>query len=240
MTIPWLTRKIAFPPAERADKDGVVAVGGDLSIERVLLAYRSGIFPWPVSHDLPVFWFSPDPRWVIEPKAAHLPRSLRKEMRRGTFEVRSDTAFAEVINACAETSRPGQESTWITEEMESAYNALHRAGWAHSVEAWSDGRLVGGLYGIAIGSAFYGESMFAHAPDASKVAFATLLGNLVEWGFDLVDCQTKTEHLLRFGAVGWKRRRFLDAIAMTQQKPTRMGPWTLGLAPAEAERRIEG
>ena len=236
--IPWLTRKIAFPSPERADKDGVVAVGGDLSLERVLLAYRSGIFPWPIEHDMPLFWFSPDPRWVIEPKAAHLPRSLRKEMRRGTYEVRADTAFAAVINACAETSRPGQESTWITEDMETAYNALHRAGWAHSIEAWADGELVGGLYGISIGGMFFGESMFARAPDASKVAFATLLGNLVEWGFDLVDCQTKTEHLLRFGAVGWKRKKFLAAVAETQTKPTRMGPWKLDLPAAEAEKRI--
>lgn len=239
MPIPWLTRKLAFPPPERADKDGVVAVGGDLTVDRVLLAYRSGIFPWPVA-DLPLLWFSPDPRWVLPPREAHLPRSLRKEMRRGAFEVRVDTDFAGVIRACAETSRPGQESTWITFEMEDAYNALHREGWAHSVEAWREGRLVGGLYGISLGGAFFGESMFAHEPDASKVAFATLLGNLVAWGFDFVDCQTKTAHLQRFGAVPWPRRRFLDALARTLERPTRRGPWRLDLAPAEAEKQIEG
>ncbi len=239
MTIPWLTRKLAFPSPERADKDGVVAVGGDLSTERVLLAYRSGIFPWPLAHDMPVFWFSPDPRWVVEPKAAHLPRSLRKEMRRGTYEVRVDTAFDRVINACAEASRPGQESTWITEEMEAAYNDLHRQGWAHSIEAWHGGELVGGLYGLSLGRGFFGESMFASAPDASKVAFATLLGNLVAWGFDFVDCQTKTAHLQRFGAVPWPRRRFLEALSKTLEHPTRQGRWRFELSPAEAEKRIE-
>ena len=240
MTIPWLTKKLAFPSPDRADKDGVVAVGGDLSVERVLLAYRSGIFPWPVAHDMPVFWFSPDPRWVVVPTEAHVGRSLRKEMRRGTYEVRVDTAFAAVIAACAETSRPDQDSTWITTEIEAAYIALHKAGWAHSIEAWRDGELVGGLYGISLGRAFFGESMFAAAPDASKVAFATLLGNLVAWGFDFVDCQTKTEHLQRFGAVPWKRKRFLEALSQSLTHPTRMGPWALELSPAEAEKRIAG
>lgn len=237
--VPWLTRKLAFPHPDTADKDGVVAVGGDLSVERLLLAYRSGIFPWPVE-DVPLLWFSPDPRWVVVPAESHLPRSLRKEIRRNTYEVRVDTDFAGVINRCAETSRPGQESTWITFELEAAYNALHRDGYAHSIEAWQDGALVGGLYGVSIGRAFFGESMFAHAPDASKVAFAALLGNLIAWGFDFVDCQTKTAHLQRFGAVPWSRKRFLKAVAETQQHPTRRGRWTFDLTPAEAEKRIEG
>lgn len=240
MAIPWLTRRLAFPSPERADKDGVVAVGGDLSVERVLLAYKSGIFPWPVSEDLPVFWFSPDPRWVVVPKEAHLPRSLRKEMRRGTYEVRVDTDFASVIDACADASRPGQESTWITDDMCGAYEALHHAGFAHSVEAWRGDELVGGLYGISLGRAFFGESMFAREPDASKVAFATLLGNLVAWGFDFVDCQTKTTHLERFGAVPWPRRRFLEDLARALEAPTREGPWRFDLAPAEAAKQIAG
>ncbi len=235
----WLPRKLAFPHPDTADKDGVVALGGDLSVDRLLLAYRSGIFPWPVE-GMPLLWFSPDPRYVVVPAEAHLPRSLRKEMRRGRYEVRIDTDFAGVIRHCAETYRPNQESTWITLEMEDAYNALHREGWAHSVEAWLDGQLAGGLYGISLGGAFFGESMFALAPDASKVAFATLLGQLVDWGFDFVDCQTKTHHLERFGSVPWPRRRVLDALARSLERPTRRGRWDLALTPAEAAARIAG
>jgi leucyl/phenylalanyl-tRNA--protein transferase len=235
--VPKLPRSLRFPHPDTADSDGVVAWGGDLSTERVLLAYRSGIFPWPVE-GYPLLWFSPDPRWVIEPSKAHVPRSLRKEMRRGTYTVTADTDFLGVIRGCAEVSRPGQESTWITDEMVAAYASLHRAGQAHSIEARRDGALVGGLYGISLGGAFFGESMFAREPDASKVAFATLLGHLVAWGFDFVDCQTKTAHLQRFGAVAWKRSLFLAAVAKTQERATRLGPWTFELSPAEAEKRI--
>lgn len=237
--VPRLTRALKFPDPERADAEGVVAWGGDLSLERVLLAYKSGIFPWPVE-GYPLLWFSPDPRWVIEPAKAHLPRSLRKEMRRGTYTVSVDQDFAGVIRGCAESSRPGQESTWITDEMVAAYTGLHRAGFAHSVEARLDGLLVGGLYGVSLGGAFFGESMFALEPDASKVAFATLLGHLVAWKFDLVDCQTKTAHLQRFGAVAWRRSLFLAAVAKTQERPTRPGPWRFELTPAEAEKLIAG
>ncbi len=237
---PFLGTKLVFPPAERADEDGVVAIGGDLSIERLLLAYSSGIFPWPVQNIEPVLWFSPDPRWVIEPPKAHVPRSLRKQMRRGLYEVRADTAFAQVINGCAESSRRGQDSTWITFEMEDAYNALHAAGYAHSIEAWREGELVGGLYGVSLGGVFFGESMFAAAPDASKVAFATLLGNLVRWGFDLVDCQTKTEHLLRFGSVAVARKDFLATVKRSLANPTKRGRWTLDVGPEEAESILAG
>jgi leucyl/phenylalanyl-tRNA--protein transferase len=237
--VPPLPRAMRFPPPETADADGVVAWGDDLSLERVLLAYRSGIFPWPVE-GYPLLWFSPDPRWVIEPSKAHLPRSLRKEMRRGTFTVTVDEDFEGVMRGCAAVSRPGQESTWITDAMVQAYVGLHRAGFAHSVEARRDGALVGGLYGVSLGGAFFGESMFALAPDASKVAFATLLGQLVAWGFDFVDCQMKTAHLLRFGAVAWRRAAFLDAVAKTQQRETRPGPWRFELTPAEAETLVVG
>lgn len=235
--IPKLTRALKFPDPNKADADGVVAWGGDLSFERVLLAYESGIFPWPVA-GYPLLWFSPDPRWVIEPTKAHLPRSLRKEMRRGTYIVTVDQDFAGVIQGCATVPRPGQESTWITEEMVAVYTALHRAGLAHSVEAWKEGALVGGLYGVSLGGAFFGESMFARAPDASKVAFATLLGHLVAWQFDFVDCQTKTAHLQRFGAVAWRRSLFLTALAKTRERPSRAGPWRFELTPAEAEKLI--
>lgn len=237
--VPRLTRALKFPDPERADADGVVAWGGDLSLDRVLLAYKSGIFPWPVE-GYPLLWFSPDPRWVIEPAKAHVPRSLRKEMRRGTYTVTVDQDFLGVIHGCADAARPGQESTWITDEMVADYAGLHRAGLAHSVEARLDGALVGGLYGVSIGGAFFGESMFANEPDASKVAFATLLGHLVAWKFDLVDCQTKTAHLQRFGAVAWRRSLFLAAVAKTQERPTRVGPWRFELTPAEAEKLLPG
>ncbi len=236
----WLTRRLAFPPPHSADRDGIVAVGGDCSPERLLLAYRSGIFPWPMSEDLPLFWFSPDPRWVIEPARAHLPSSLRKQMRRGVYEVRVDTAFEGVILGCAATPRPGQEGTWITDDLRAAYTNLHRLGYAHSIETWQGAELVGGLYGISLGRAFFGESMFARAPDASKIAFATLLGNLVAWDFALVDCQTRTDHLARFGAEGWPRARFLDTLESAVTAPTRTGSWTFDLDPAAAAARIPG
>jgi leucyl/phenylalanyl-tRNA--protein transferase len=222
-----------FPPPERATPEGILAIGGRPDPDLLLAAYSRGIFPWP-HPGLPVLWFCPDPRFVLLPTQAHLSRSLRKAMRRGTFEVRADTAFEEVIRACARKRRPGQRGTWITRGMIKGYTALHERGFAHSIETWQDDRLVGGLYGISLGAAFYGESMFADVPDASKVAFATLLGNLVRWDFQLVDCQSYTEHLAAFGAEEWPRERFLAALAKALEIPTRMGPWTLELDPAEA------
>ncbi|EYF02259.1 leucyl/phenylalanyl-tRNA--protein transferase [Chondromyces apiculatus] len=233
MRIPVLTPAIAFPSPERATPEGIVAVGGDASPERLLAAYNSGIFPWP-HEGLPLLWFCPDPRFVLVPTEAHLPRSLRKRARRGPYEVRTDTAFAEVMRGCSEVPRPGQDGTWITEELMAGYVRLHALGYAHSIECWQEDRLVGGLYGVSLGGLFFGESMFARAPDASKVAFATLLGNLVHWGFDLVDCQAYTTHLERFGAVEWPRRRFLRTLRACLERPTRMGPWRFELSPAEA------
>jgi leucyl/phenylalanyl-tRNA--protein transferase len=185
MAIRWLSPSLRFPSPHSADADGIVAVGGDCSPARLLLAYRSGIFPWPLSDTLPLFWFSPDPRWVVLPSEAHLPKSLRKQMRRGVYEVRCDTAFEAVIDACSAVPRPGQQGTWIIPELREGFVELHRMGYAHSIEAWQDGTLVGGLYGLALGRAFFGESMFALAPDASKVAFATLLANLHAMGLRL-------------------------------------------------------
>ncbi len=240
MALRWLTRRLAFPSPETADSDGIVAVGGDCSPERLLLAYRSGIFPWPMSADLPLFWFSPDPRWVIEPTRAHIPSSLRKQTRRNIFDIRVDTAFDAVILACAATARPGQRGTWITDELRVAYSNLHRLGYAHSVEAWSGNQLVGGLYGVSLGRVFFGESMFTRAPDASKLAFGTLLGNLVSWNFALVDCQTRTDHLVRFGSVGWDRPRFLSVLESVVTSPTRTGRWTFDLDPVQALALIPG
>jgi leucyl/phenylalanyl-tRNA--protein transferase len=217
--------QVVFPPAEDADPSGLLAVGGDLSPERLLEAYASGIFPW-YSAGQPILWHSPDPRFVLEPSKVHLPRSLRKTLKRRPYEVRYDTAFGEVIAACARTPRPGQRGTWITDEMRQAYQTLHTLGFAHSVEAWRDGALVGGAYGVSLGSAYFGESMFAHAQDASKVAFAHLCERLTGWGFSLIDCQVETEHLARFGAGPWPRERFLAALEEALRQPTRRGPWT--------------
>ena len=233
MRIPMLSRELAFPPPEQASPEGIVALGGEPSPERLLLAYGRGIFPWP-HEGLPLLWFSPDPRFVIEPTRAHLPASLRKTIRRGGYEVRADTAFHEVMLGCRAAPRPGQGGTWITSAMLEGYGALHRLGYAHSIETYRDGELVGGLYGVSLGRMFTGESMFARAPDASKVAFATLLGNLVAWGFPLVDCEVYTDHLARFGGEEWPRARFLSALASAVEAPARRGPWTLELGPREA------
>ncbi|WP_437765684.1 leucyl/phenylalanyl-tRNA--protein transferase [Sorangium sp. So ce281] len=237
MRVPVLTSKLDFPPPERATPEGIVAVGGEASPERLLAGYRRGIFPWP-HEGLPLLWFSPDPRFVLPPREAHVPHSLRKRVRRGEIEVRTDTAFERVMGACSAAPRPGQNGTWITEELIAGYTALHAAGVAHSIEAWSNGELVGGLYGVSLGRMFFGESMFARAPDASKVAFATLLGNLVAWDFALVDCQVYTDHLERFGAVEWPRREFLGALKVALDAPTKMGPWRFDLEPAQAIERL--
>jgi leucyl/phenylalanyl-tRNA--protein transferase len=227
MPIFRLGREVAFPHPEESDPSGLLAVGGDLSPERLLLAYASGIFPW-YSEDQPILWHSPDPRAVLRPADLRVPRSLAKTLRRGRFEVRLDTAFEAVIRACAEAPRPGSGGgTWITPDMLRAYCELHRLGFAHSAEAFADGRLVGGLYGVSLGSIFFGESMFAREPDASKVAFVVLVRQLVRWGFDLIDCQQHTRHLARFGAVLWTRSCYLDALARSAARPTRRGAWRL-------------
>ena len=204
----------------------MLAVGGDLRPERLLTAYAQGIFPW-YEEGLPILWHSPDPRMVLRAEDLHVPRSLAKTIRRGDYRITLDTAFRDVVRACASMDRPGQDGTWITEEMIAAYVALHRLGFAHSVEAWSGDALVGGLYGVSLGSAFFGESMFAHAPDASKVAFVTLVRDLAGRGITLVDCQVHTEHLARFGASEWPRERFLEALAVALRDPTRKGKWKM-------------
>jgi leucyl/phenylalanyl-tRNA--protein transferase len=215
---------VAFPHPDESEPSGLLAVGGDLAPERLLLAYALGIFPW-YSDDQPILWHSPDPRAVLLPEALRIPRSLAKTLRRGRFEVRLDTAFERVIRSCAEAERPGGGGTWITPDMLRAYCELHRLGFAHSAEAYQDGRLVGGLYGVSLGSVFFGESMFARAPDASKAAFATLVRQLERWGFDLIDCQQHTHHLARFGSVLWPRRRYLAALARGIARETRRGVW---------------
>ena len=224
MPIYMLTDELRFPPPEGASAEGIVAVGGDFRPERLLLGYAQGIFPWP-SDGLPLLWFSPDPRFVLDPRRAHLARSLRKRLRKEPYEIRFDTAFGQVIRACAETRRPGQRGTWIIDDLIEGYETLHARGFAHSIEAWSGTRLVGGLYGVGLGRMFFGESMFALEPDASKCAFAHLLAHLLAWDFALIDCQVHTDHLARFGAEEWPRQRFLSALRGAVAGESRRGRW---------------
>jgi leucyl/phenylalanyl-tRNA--protein transferase len=224
-----LGRAVAFPDPELADADGLLAVGGDLAPERLLTAYAQGIFPW-FDDRSPILWWSPDPRLVLEPGELHVSRSLARTLRRGTFRVSADEAFARVIRRCAEKGRPGQRGTWITQEMMDAYVELHRLGFAHSFEAWQGDVLAGGLYGVSLGSVFFGESMFADATDASKVAFARAVEWLASQGFGLVDCQVRTEHLVSLGAREIPRADFLARVAAALEAPTRRGPWTLAAA----------
>ena len=221
-----VTKCRLFPDPRQADADGLLAYGGDLHPQRLLMAYAQGIFPWPGGEDWPILWYSPDPRMVLVPTALHISQSLRKTLKKCLFEVRFDTAFAPVIRACATVPRLGQPGTWITADMIEAYCLLHELGFAHSAEAWADGELVGGLYGVALGAAFFGESMFTRRPDASKVAFVHLVQHLQAWHGHFVDCQMYTDHLARFGAVLWRREQFLRALARALQEPTHRGRWT--------------
>ncbi len=224
--IPWLTSTDPFPPVELAlrDPNGLLAAGADLSPERLLAAYRRGIFPW-FNPGEPILWWSPDPRMVLFPDDLRISRSLGKRLRRHDYEIRVDTAFARVMAACA-APRPKQRGTWISPAMIAAYGRLHHTGHAHSVETWIGGELVGGLYGITIGRAFFGESMFSHATDASKLAFAHLVRQLRRWGFGLIDCQMETAHLASLGAAPIPREDFqhrLDSLVNCADHP---GPWT--------------
>jgi leucyl/phenylalanyl-tRNA--protein transferase len=225
-----LPREIVFPDPGQAEPDGLLAVGGDLEPERLLAAYAAGIFPW-FSEGTPILWWSPDPRLVLEPDRLHVSASLRRTLRRSRYRVTSDAAFARVIERCAARERPGQGGTWITAGMREAYARLHRLGFAHSFEAWEGEALAGGLYGVSLGGAFFGESMFADRPDASKVAFVRAVEFLAGRGIDLVDAQVRTEHLLRLGAHEIPRDEFLARLARALAKqPTLRGRWEV--APA--------
>ncbi|MBI1319966.1 MAG: leucyl/phenylalanyl-tRNA--protein transferase [Candidatus Hydrogenedens sp.] len=220
-----LDKRLAFPPPELAE-DGLLAVGGDLSVPRLLLAYRSGIFPWFNEGD-PILWHSPDPRAVITAESLHVSRRLARTLRQGVFETRSDTVFEQVVKACAATPRRDQDGTWITQDMIDAYAALHREGYAHSIETWSGGRLVGGLYGVSIGRCFFGESMFSCETDASKVALVRLLEFGQAHGIDLFDCQLENPHLLSMGAYPIARAKFLKMLQARVDSPTLRGLWRL-------------
>ena len=203
--------------------NGLLAAGGGLSVRRLVDAYARGCFPW-FSEGEPVLWWSPDPRMVLVPRQLHVPRSLARRIRRGDISITADMAFGDVMTACAEP-RDDQGGTWITEEMIAAYRALHGAGHAHSIEAWQDGLLVGGLYGVSLGRAFFGESMFTRVPDASKVALVTLVAQLQRWGFGVIDCQMKTEHLARFGAREIPRAAFVRQLDVLVAQPAPPAPW---------------
>lgn len=223
--ISWLPAEPLFPPiaSALAVPNGLLAAGGDLSPRRLLSAYAQGIFPWYAPGE-PILWWSPDPRMVLFPDAIRISRSLSKRLRRRDYEVRLDKAFAAVVAACAELPRRGQNGTWIVTEMQAAYAELHRLGFAHSVETWIDGELAGGLYGVAIGRAFYGESMFARRTDASKIALAHLGAQLRSLGFGIIDCQMETTHLASLGAAPIPRAEFralLDRLVTQGPAPGR-------------------
>ncbi len=230
MPLPWLdphNDDQPFPAPERAlvEPDGLLAAGGTLNPRRLLRAYRHGIFPW-YSSGQPILWWSPNPRLVLFPEGFKLSRSLRKTLRNGPFTVTADTAFEVVIDACA-APRASSEQTWITPQMRQAYCRLHRMGHAHSVETWLEGRLVGGLYGVAMGRVFYGESMFSWASNASKVALAALVAQLRHWDFALIDCQMRTDHLISLGATDLPRPVFLQLLERYCPLPGRADHWQL-------------
>ncbi len=216
----------SFPDPRHAAEEGLLAYGGDLSPNRILNAYRHGIFPW-FNPDDPILWWSPDPRLVLYPDKFRAGRSFRRTLRNAEYRVSFDEDFEGVIRACSDIERPGQKGTWLGETMIQAYTELHEMGWAHSVEVWMEGELAGGLYGIAMGAAFFGESMFSRRPDGSKIALKALSDVLREKGYDLIDCQVVTDHLLRLGAEKVPRERFLEELDSALQKPGEViGRWS--------------
>jgi leucyl/phenylalanyl-tRNA---protein transferase len=225
MPVYRLPDDLIFPPASEAEPSGLLAVGGDLSPERLLLAYSRGIFPW-YSEGEPLLWFSPDPRTVVLPSRVQPDRGMRRTLGKATVTCTLDRAFDRVIRACAEQPRSGASGTWITDDMIEAYCRLHELGFAHSVEAWDEDTLVGGVYGVCIGTYFAGESMFHRRTGASIAALLSLLVQLRAWGITLFDCQTHSPHVARLGAESWPRRRFLHALHRAWGAPTRLGPWT--------------
>ncbi len=230
--IPWIASDAPFPAVEQAlrEPNGLLCAGMELSPQRILAAYREGIFPW-FNPGEPVLWWSPDPRMVLAPSAVKISRSLRQRMKRGGYEIRVDTRFRQVMQACA-APRPGQAGTWISPPMLEAYTRLHEMGYAHSVETWMDGELAGGLYGLAIGRMFYGESMFSHRRDASKLALAHLCRQLAAWGFGLIDCQMETAHLASMGARPIPRKDFIREMKRLLELKPVPAPWRFDIRDA--------
>ena len=226
MPVYQLSDELIFPSPQEAEPDGLLAIGGDLGVQRLLLAYHMGIFPWYCNGD-PILWWSPDPRLVLEPTNLKISKSLKRVIKQGFFTVTMDQAFDRVIHACASVKRRYDQGTWIVDGMIAAYTQLHEAGFAHSVETWADEELVGGLYGVSIGNVFFGESMFSKKRDASKIALVYLVKALVVWGINLIDCQVRTEHLLRMGAHEIPRSDFLRRLGKAIQSKTHCGKWSL-------------
>jgi len=220
-----LTDDISFPDPALSDQNGLLAIGGDLSQERLISAYEKGIFPW-YSDDTPILWWSPDPRLVLEPSNLHISKTLKRILKSKKYQITFDKAFSRVINKCANITRQNQDGTWIIPDIVKAYIKLHKNGLAHSVESWFNGELVGGLYGISMGGIFYGESMFALMPDASKVAFSYLVTLLQLWNFDLIDCQVTTSHLMNFGAHEISRDNFLKQLNTSLKKRSLQRDWS--------------
>lgn len=226
MAIHFLNEDLFFPTADHADSNGILAVGGDLSEERLLLAYSQGVFPW-FNPGEPILWWTPDPRFVLYPHELKIHKSMRPYFNQQKYKVTVDTCFEEVMRNCKTSRRKGQYGgSWITEDMVAAYSKLNQKGLAHSVEVWKDKDLVGGLYGIALGKVFFGESMFAKASNASKFGFITLVKKLTEWEFDLIDCQQETEHLASLGARSIRRVDFLKHLKENEQHENKAGSWT--------------
>ncbi len=227
MPVFWLSKDhIAFPHPELANEDGILAIGGDLSAERLLHAYQIGLFPW-FNPDDPILWWSPNPRFVLFPEELKVAKSMRPYFNQKKFTCSVDTQFEAVMRACQSQYRPGQGGgTWISEEMIEAYCHLHDLGYAHSCEVWQEGKLVGGLYGLGIGKVFFGESMFAQVSNASKFGFITLVRQLQEWGYWLIDCQQETRHLESLGARNIPRPQFLDFMEKNREEFTERGKWT--------------
>ncbi len=217
-------RSLEFPDLDEADESGLLAIGGDLSIERLKLAYSKGIFPW-YEDGMPILWWSPDPRMVLFPEKMIISHSLRQSIKKQQFTVTIDHAFEKVIRNCAKTTRKGEDGTWITTEMQNAYIRLHEAGYAHSAEAWLDGELVGGLYGVALGKAFFGESMFHHVTNASKVALFELVEKLSSWNFEIIDAQVYTNHLESLGGEMIPRGEYIHILEKALLKEDVIGSW---------------
>lgn len=220
----FLDDKLYFPPLHKADSHGILAVGGDLSIERLLLAYHSGIFPW-FSEDSPILWWSPNPRFVLYPKNLKVSKSMRPYFNQKKFDVTYDSEFLRVITNCQKAKREGQNGTWLHDNMLEAYTELHNLGFAHSVEVWQNEELVGGLYGVSLGNCFFGESMFSHLSNASKFGFITLVKNLEQLGFDLIDCQVHTTYLESLGAEYIPREEFIQHLNQSLTNETYQGKW---------------
>jgi|HubBroStandDraft_6_1064221.scaffolds.fasta_scaffold908324_1 leucyl/phenylalanyl-tRNA--protein transferase len=228
----WLFDKTKMPLGHKADENGIVAIGGKLSAKRLIEAYSLGIFPWPYP-DLPVLWFCPDPRFVLSPKSLRVNQSLKKALKNSNFLIKADENFLGTVKNCQNIKRQGQKDTWITDEIISGYHELHKLGLAHSIEAYENEKLVGGLYGVSLGRVFFGESMFFKKPHASKICFITLVAHLINWDFSLIDCQSHTDNLERLGASFMPRENFLKELTLLLRYKSKAEKWKFYLTKEE-------